>query len=206
MNRQNKFFRFVSIPVQIPCLFTAVALSLCLPQPATAKESKAVASKKADEAKKLNAKNVATAGAQSLGTFGDWGAYVGGSGNSKVCFVLSQPKDRLPKGLNRDPAYIFISFRPAQGVKNEIAVTTGYGLKPASEPTATLGTTSFGMIAKDKNAFLKNAAEEAQFVELAKKASSLTIKGKSARGNETTDKYALSGFAQALDKAVKDCQ
>ncbi len=155
---------------------------------------------------KVPPKNAATAGAQTLGTYGEWGAYLGGSGTSKVCFVLSQPKDRLPKGLNRDPAYIFISFRPAQGIKNEIAVNMGFDLKLAAEPSATLGARNFSMVAKDKNAFLKNAAEETQFVELAKKTSSLIVKGKSLRGNETIDKYALIGFAQALDRAVKECQ
>ncbi len=161
------------------------------------------APKKTSDAK---AKNAATNGAQTLGTFGEWGAYLGGSGSSKVCFVLSQPKERLPKGLNRDPAYIFISFRPSQGIKNEIAFNMGYDLKPASDANATIGSNNFGLISKDKNAFLKNAAEENQFVDMARRASSLTVKGKSLRGNETTDRYALSGFGQALDRAVKECQ
>ena len=172
---------------------------------ANAAPSKAAVAKKAEDTKKQNAKT-ATAGAQSLGSFGDWGAYTGGPANAKVCFVLSQPKERLPKGLNRDPAYIFISFRPAQGVKNEIAVTTGYGLKPGAEPLVTLGKAKFSMVAKDTNAFLRNAAEESQFVDLSKHTTSLTIKGTSVRGNETTDRYSLSGFAQALDRAAKECQ
>jgi hypothetical protein len=161
------------------------------------------APKKTPESK---TKNAATNGAQALGTFGEWGAYLGGSGSSKVCFVLSQPKERLPKGLNRDPAYVFISFRPTQGIKNEIAFNMGYDVKPASDANATIGSNNFGLISKDKNAFLKNAAEENQFVDIAKRASSLTVKGKSLRGNETIDRYALSGFGQALDRAVKECQ
>ena len=170
------------------------------------KQSKAAAAGKTEDAKKQNAKSAATAGATSLGSFGDWGAYTGGPPAGKVCFVLSQPKERLPRGLNRDPAYIFISFRPAQGVKNEIAVTTGYALKPGSETIATIGKTKFSMVAKDMNAFLRNAAEETQFVDLAKRTPNLTIKGSSIRGNETTDKYSLSGFAQSLERAVKECQ
>ncbi len=176
------------------------ALALCI-----STVSSQAAPKKAAEAK-ASSKNAGAGGAQSLGTFGEWGAYIGGSGTSKVCFVLSQPKDRLPKGLNRDPAYLFISFRPSQGIKNEIAFNMGYDLKAASEPSATIGSSNFGMVAKDKNAFLKNAAEENQFVDIAKRASSLTVKGKSLRGNETTDRYALSGFGQALERAVRECQ
>ena len=185
-------------------LLAASGLPLSPSAAASAKQVKAKAEK--EDTKKQNAKSAATAGAQSLGSFGDWGAYMGGSSGSKVCFVLSQPKERLPKGLNRDPAYIFISFRPAQGVKNEIAVTTGYGLKPGSDTVATLGKSKFNMVGKDMNAFLRNAAEETQFVDLAKRTPSLTIKGQSLRGNETTDRYSLTGFGQALDRAVKDCQ
>lgn len=175
---------------------------------AAASTKQAARSKKesGEEAKAKKAKAAATAGAQSLGTFGDWGAYTGGPASGKVCFVLSQPKERLPKGLNRDPAYIFISFRPAQGVKNEIAVTTGYTLKAGAEPVITLGKTKFNMVAKDSNAFLRNAAEETQFVELSKHAASLTIKGLSTRDHETTDRYSLAGFGQALDRAAKECQ
>ena len=182
----------------IPAISAAPSLA------ATRSRTTAKTASKAEETKKQTAK--AAAGAQSLGSFGDWGAYMGGNGASKVCFVLSQPKERMPKGLNRDPAYIFISFRPSQGVKNEIAITTGYALKPGLDPVATLGKAKFNMVGKDVNAFLRNAAEETQFVDLAKKTPSLIIKGQSVRGNETTDRYSLSGFGQALERAVKDCQ
>ncbi len=47
-----------------------------------------------------------------IGQYGDWGVYV--SKTPRVCFALSQPKERLPAGLNRDPGYIFISTRPAE--------------------------------------------------------------------------------------------
>ena len=45
-------------------------------------------------------------------SFGDWGVYTAQAGRSKICYALSQPKDRLPKDLKRDPAYLFV-FVPA---------------------------------------------------------------------------------------------
>ncbi len=139
------FWRIASILI--------VSAALGLPSIAQAASTKATKQAKEAAEKRAEDKKKATAGATNLGSYGDWGAYVGGAATAKVCFVLSQPKDRLPKGLTRDPAYIFISFRPAQGIKNEIAVTTGYGIKPGAEPLATLGATKFGMVAKDSNAF-----------------------------------------------------
>src|SRR4051794_30151890 len=61
-----------------------------------------------------------------LASFGDWGAYASGQGRAKVCYALSQPKDRQPKDLKRDPAYLFVSFRPADNVRNEVAVVMGF--------------------------------------------------------------------------------
>jgi hypothetical protein len=145
-------------------------------------------------------------GAQRLGKFGDWGAFVGGAGNNKVCFVLSQPKDRQPKGLNRDPAYLFISYRPAAGVRSEVALITGYSAQDGSQPIATIGAASFGLLTKDGNAWLQNAAEESKFVQAARAGSALTVRGTSRRGNNLTDRYSLAGLGQAMEAAQKGCR
>ena len=145
------------------------------------------------------------AGTYLIASYGDWGAYTSGKDKTKVCYALSQPKDRLPKGLNRDPAYIFVSNRPGDGTRNEFSVIVGYGLKPGSPSTATVGTANFQMLTKDKSAWLRNAAEEAQLLDAMRKGKDLVIKGMSGKGNETTDRYSLSGLAQALDRAQKEC-
>ena len=38
-----------------------------------------------------------------------------------------------------------------------------------------------------------------------RKGAKLQIKAVSKKGNLTTDTYSLSGFAQAIDRALKDC-
>jgi invasion protein IalB len=37
------------------------------------------------------------------------------------------------------------------------------------------------------------------------KGQAITVSATSARGNQTTDRYSLAGFAQALDRAKKEC-
>ena len=140
-----------------------------------------------------------------IATYGDWGAYTSGKDKQKVCYALSQPKDRAPKGLTRDPAYVFISNRPGDGARNEFSVIVGYPLKAGSTATAAVNGVSFSMLTKDKSAWLRNAAEEGQLIEAMKKAKDMTIKGASAKGNETTDRYSLSGLGQAIDRAQKEC-
>jgi pyruvate/2-oxoglutarate dehydrogenase complex dihydrolipoamide acyltransferase (E2) component len=140
-----------------------------------------------------------------LAKFNDWGAYASDTAKGKVCYVLAQPRERLPKTLTRDPGYLFVSTRPAEGVRNEVSVVLGFPAKDDSEGTATIGTATFALVAKGAAAWLKNAAEDAAFVEALRRGQSLTVKAISRRGNESTDRYVMAGFAQALDRVRKEC-
>src|SRR3954470_9829743 len=75
-----------------------------------------------------------------LASFGDWGVYTAQSGKTKICYALTQPKDRQPKTASRDPAYLFVSFRPAENVKNEVAFVMGYPTKDNGAAEASIGT------------------------------------------------------------------
>jgi hypothetical protein len=158
------------------------------------------------QARKEASTGSATSGALELGKFGDWGAYVAGTGANKVCFALSQPQERLPKGLNRDPAYIFLTSRPAQNVRNEVAFMLGFALKANVDGAATIDGHAFALESKDKTAFVKNAAEEPQMVQAMRAGTKLSVKTTSLRGNVTTDNYSLSGLSKALDKVQSDCK
>jgi len=143
-----------------------------------------------------------------LGTYGDWGAYTAAPGGKKVCFALAKPKTSKtePAGRKRDPAYIFISTRPAENVKNEVSVIIGYPFKPSSDATAEIGTAKFAMYTQNDGAWIKNVAEEARMIEAMRKGSDLTVKGASGRGTASTDQFSLKGLAQALDRADQECK
>jgi hypothetical protein len=141
-----------------------------------------------------------------VGQFGDWGVYVNDAQKSKVCFALSQPRERLPANLNRDPGYIFISTRPADNVRNEFSVLVGYPLKEDADPSVQVGTDTFALYARDSGAWIRNVAEEARLIEAMRKGRDLEMKSTSARGNATTDRYSLSGISQALDRVAQECR
>src|SRR5262245_21724969 len=73
-----------------------------------------------------------------LGQYGDCGAYTGMSGGKNVCFALAKPtaSQTNPPNRPRDPAYLFVSTRPAENVRNEISIVIGYSFKPNSEASA----------------------------------------------------------------------
>ncbi|MGO4525649.1 hypothetical protein AB4097_12385 [Microvirga sp. 2MCAF35] len=144
-------------------------------------------------------------GASLLTSYGDWGVYTAQTGRSKICYALSQPKDRLPKNVNRDPAYLFVSFRPAENVKNEVALVLGFAAKENGPAEAAVGNASYALITKATNAWLKNPAEEGQAIATMARSGTVTVKMQSARGSSLTDRYSLNGFGKALEHARKEC-
>jgi hypothetical protein len=143
-----------------------------------------------------------------IGQFGTWGAYTATPNGKKVCFALAKPASSKtnPPNRPRDPAYAFVSTRPAEKVTNEVSVMIGYTLKPGSESTLEVGGASYAMYTQGDGLWIKNAAEEERMVDAMRKAPDVVVKGVSAKGTETTDTFSLKGLAQALDRLAQDCK
>ncbi|MET0722106.1 MAG: invasion associated locus B family protein [Tardiphaga sp.] len=172
----------------------------------------AAAAKPAPAAKPGAAPAAAAAGGNAeptlIGQFGTWGAYTATPNGKKVCFALAKPSSSktTPPGRPRDPAYAFVSTRPAEKVNNEVSIMIGYQLKPGSESTLEVGGARYVMYTQGDGLWIKNAAEEERMVDAMRKAADVTVKGTSAKGTETSDTFSLKGLAQALDRLAQDCR
>jgi hypothetical protein len=143
-----------------------------------------------------------------IGQFGTWGAYSATPNGKLVCFALAKPSSSktTPPNRPRDPAYAFVSTRPAEKVVNEVSVMIGYQLKPGSESSVDVGGASYAMYTQGDGLWIKNAAEEDAMVQAMRRAPDITVKGVSAKGTETIDTFSLKGLSQALDKIAQDCR
>jgi hypothetical protein len=143
-----------------------------------------------------------------IGQFGTWGAYTATPNGKKVCFALAKPSSSKTNPANRprDPAYAFVSTRPAEKVTNEVSIMIGYTLKPGSESTLEVGGGSYAMYTQGDGLWIKNAAEEERMVEAMRKSADVVVKGVSAKGTETIDTFSMKGLAQALDRLAQDCR
>jgi hypothetical protein len=143
-----------------------------------------------------------------VGQFGTWGAYTATPNGKKVCFALAKPSSSKTNPANRprDPAYAFVSTRPAEKVVNEVSIMIGYTLKPGSESTLEVGGGSYAMYTQGDGLWIKNAAEEERMVEAMRKSADVVVKGVSAKGTETIDTFSMKGLAQALDRLAQDCR
>ncbi len=184
----------------------AVPVAKPKPKPRPKPASKPAAERPAAE----TARPAVAGGAQPklLGQYADWGAYTASPGGKKVCFAISKPtsSETDPPNRPRNPVYMFISTRPADKVTNEVSIIIGYPFKPGSEASAQIGATTFALYTQQDGAWIKNAAEETQMIDAMRAADAAIVKGESAKGTKTTDKFDLKGVSQALDKVGQDCK
>ena len=142
---------------------------------------------------------------KSVGKFKDWESFVLSQDGNKTCFAQSTPVVRAPKKLKRDPSRLFVSFRPAENIKNEVSVTNGYEFQPKTPVTAKSGKKAYNLFSKGRFAWVVDNEDETKLIVTMKKASRLMIIGNSDQGNQTTDHYSMMGFTKAYSTAKKSC-
>jgi hypothetical protein len=142
---------------------------------------------------------------KSVGKFKDWESFVLLQEGNKVCFAQSIPVVRAPKKIKRNPSRLFVSFRPAENIKNEISVTNGYEFKLKALVTAKSGKKNYDLFSKGRFAWVVNSKDEEKLIVTMKKASRLMIIGNSEKGDQTTDHYSMMGFTKAYNSAKKSC-
>lgn len=186
------------------------AVSFALAQSAPPKTTRSAAARPAAKQEAAKPPASMTGGAEPtlIGQFGTWGAYSATPNGKHVCFALAKPtaSKTNPPNRPRDPAYAFVSTRPAEKVVNEVSIMIGYALKPGSESTLEVGGASYAMYTQGDGLWIKNAAEEDQMVQAMRRSADAIVKGVSTKGTETTDTFSMKGLSQALDRIAQDCR
>ena len=142
---------------------------------------------------------------KKLGKYKDWESFMLIQEGNKICFAQSIPIVRAPKKLKRDPSRLFVSFRPAEKIKNEVSVTNGYEFKTKAPVTAKSGKKSYDLFSKERFAWMVDNKDELKLISTMKKASRLMIIGSTDKGEQTTDHYSMMGFTKAYNIAKKSC-
>ncbi len=142
-----------------------------------------------------------------LGTFKDWAAYTYNSGKGKVCYIVSQPKDSSPKGLNRDAVFFLVTHRPGDKVRNEVNTIIGYPFRKGSTTSVTIDKASaFKFFTSGDGAWAGSKDADSKVVRAMKAGGSMVVVGRSGRGTKTTDRYSLAGVTAAMQKIDETCK
>ena len=142
---------------------------------------------------------------KSIGKFKDWESFIVSQDGNKTCFAQSIPVVKAPKKIKRDPSRLFVSFRPAENIKNEISLTNGYEFKLKTPVIAKSGKKTYDLFSKGRFAWVVDNKDEMKLILTMKKASRIMIIGNTDKGEQTTDHYSMMGFTKAYNTAKKSC-
>ena len=141
---------------------------------------------------------------KKIGKYKDWESMVITETSGKVCFAQSSPILQAPKSNKRD-AKLFIAFRPAEQIINEVSVTAGYEFN-SNTVTAQSGKNKFKFDIKEQGfAWIADSKIEFRMIKRMKKGSRITITGYNKQGSQTIDHYSLLGFTKAYNATKKAC-
>ena len=150
---------------------------------------------------------VAPAAAQSvrlIGDFRDWSAYSASEGAGPLCFALSKPTGIAPQPDGFTAAYLYLTNRPAEGVRFEFNVVAGFAFAPDQPATVSVGGQSFQLFTENDAAWLLDPAQNDSLASAIRAGSTLVVDGTSDRGIRVSQTYSLSG-ATAASRAIESC-
>ena len=142
---------------------------------------------------------------KKIGKYKDWESMVVTEASGKVCFAQSSPILQAPKSNKRD-AKLFIAFRPAEKIIDEVSVTAGYEFNRNNSVTAASGKNKFKFDIKEQGfAWIADTKVEFRMISRMKKGSRIMITGYNQKGSQTIDHYSLLGFTKAYNATKKAC-
>ncbi len=141
-----------------------------------------------------------------VGEFKDWAAYAYKGKKGQVCYIVSQPKESQPKGVNRDAVFFLITHRPGDKIRNEVNTIIGYPFKKESVARVEVDSSAFELFTNGDGAWAESAVADRKVVAAMKKGAKMTVSGESWRGTKTKDSYSLSGVTAAMDKIDELCK
>jgi len=142
---------------------------------------------------------------KKVGKFKDWETIIIAEQTGKVCFAQSVPVLQAPKSNPRE-ARMFVSFRPAEKINDEISVTGGYEFNNQNSIIATSGKSKYKFdIAQEGFAWIADNKLENKMIKTMKKGSRIMITGHNQKGSQTIDHYSLLGFTKAYNAAKTSC-
>lgn len=139
-----------------------------------------------------------------LGEFRDWTAYTATESTGPVCFALSKPTEVAPSPDDFTEAWLYLTNRPSESVRNELNLVAGFMFAPDTPATATVSGQSFELFTDKDAAWLADPNQNDNLAGALRAGSSVVIEGTSDKGIRIVETFSLSG-ATAASRAIENC-
>jgi Invasion associated locus B (IalB) protein len=142
-------------------------------------------------------------------TVTDWSVFT--DGDPKECWGVSAPKESVaekdgqPVQVSRSDILLFVTYRIGGGA-GEVSFTGGYPFAEGSTVSMAIADDKFDLFTDGEWAWPASPEADAALLAAMRNGTEAVLVARSARGNQTTDRFSLRGFTAASDEAQKQCQ
>jgi len=134
----------------------------------------------------------------SLGVFGQWGAFR--DPQLPRCYAIAAPDSN-----ERTAAFASIGTWPKRSVRGQIHVHLS---RPAARPgnvSLAIGAQRFQLTGSGGDAWAQDQRMDAAIIAAMRSAGSMSVSASDRAGRRFTDRYSLDGAATAMDAATVGC-
>src|SRR5690606_4367893 len=135
----------------------------------------------------------------SLGVFGDWGAFR----DPRVprCYAIAAARNDA-----RDhAAFASVGTWPQREVRGQVHVRLSRNTRPDATVSLNVGGERFELTGSGADAWAQDRRMDAAIVAAMRSAASMSVTARDRAGNRFTDRYSLDGAATAMDAATVGC-
>jgi hypothetical protein len=151
---------------------------------------------------------------RQIGAHDGWIAVDAGTGQNHVCYLVGRPSksESKPANAKRGEISLSVAHYPGANRTNELTWVAGYALRDDGPMMFEVGKVKVPLSnlsqPNSEKAWTRDEPGNRQAVDAMRQApagASAIVKGVSGRGTQTTDTFALNGFAKALADIDKAC-
>ncbi|SEP57762.1 hypothetical protein SAMN05428995_101149 [Loktanella sp. DSM 29012] len=140
----------------------------------------------------------------------DWSTFE--AENPRECISVSAPTSSTLTDGNGNPTtgtrgdiYLMVFYRPGANVQGQVTFTGGYPFASGSTVDLTVGDSTFQLFTEGEWAWPATPEDDARVVAALKRGADAVVRGRSGRGNITTDTFSLLGFTAGVEEAENRC-
>jgi hypothetical protein len=137
----------------------------------------------------------------SLGVFGQWGAFRDPS--VPRCYAIAKPSAAARGGIYAP--FVSVGTWPKLKVRGQLHVRLSRKVSPAGTISLRVGGRSFELTGGGGDAWTADKRIDAAVIAAMRSAATLSVTGRDTSGRSFTDSYALEGAATAMDAATVGC-
>lgn len=142
---------------------------------------------------------------QLLGDFNAWSAYTATDGSGRICFSLTRPSAVEPQPEGYAEAFLYLTHRTGEGVRDEFNLVSGYRFAEGGEATLTVGGTSYRLYTEADAAWLDDPGLSDQLAGAMRAGSTIAVEGTTERGLRVRQEFSLMGATAASRAADEAC-